>query len=89
MALPTYGIQYLVWPLAVGSLYPSAGLGAYVFAAAIFHSSWSLELDWPLQVSSLGTWLAAVFWLWIEVVRLRARRRQPEAWEAPAGKPAA
>ena len=42
MALPTYGIQYLVWPLAVGALYPSAGLGLFALAGALFHSPWSL-----------------------------------------------
>lgn len=89
VALPTYGIQYLVWPLAVGALYPSAGLGVYVFAAAIFHSSWSLDLAWPVQVSSLGTWLAAAFWLAQEAVGLRARGRQPQPAEAAAGESAA
>jgi hypothetical protein len=89
VALPSYGIQYLVWPLAVGALYPSAGLAVYAFAAAVFHSSWSLELDWPLRVSSLGTWLGAAFWLAVETVRLRSERRRPRAWTAPSGEPAA
>ena len=77
VALPTYGIQYLVWPLAVGALYPSAGLGLYVFAGAIFHSSWSLELRWPVSVSSLATWLAAAIWLGEEAVRRCEENRMP------------
>ncbi len=84
VALPTYGIQYLVWPLAVGALYPSAGLGLYVLAGAIFHSTWSLEVTWPISVSALATWLAASVWLWEEVVRLRDARREPLAVESGA-----
>ena len=57
--MPSYGIQYLVWPIAVGCLYPSLGLGLYTLAGALYHSSWSLQLDWPLRVSALGTWVAA------------------------------
>ena len=75
--LPSYGIQYLVWPLAVGSLYPSAALGLYTLAGAIFHSSWSLELEWPVRVSSLGTWLSGAAWLAIEAGRSRRERLMP------------
>jgi hypothetical protein len=85
VALPTYGIQYLVWPLAVGALYPSAGLGLYVFAGAIFHSSWSLELRWPVSVSALATWLAAAAWLAGEATRLRDEHRMPRAVEPLRG----
>ena len=79
VALPTYGIQYLVWPLAVGALYPSAGMGLFVLAGAIFHSTWSLDVTWLASVSALATWLAAAIWLWQETVRLRDERRMPLA----------
>ena len=79
VALPTYGIQYLVWPLAVGALYPSAGLGLFALAGALFHSTWSLELHWPVSVSALATWLAAAAWLAEETVRLGDDRRMPRA----------
>jgi hypothetical protein len=81
--LPSYGIQYLVWPIAVGSLYPSLGLGLYTLAGALFHSAWSLELAWPVRVSSLGTWLAGILWLIAEASRARRERLMPRAW-APA-----
>jgi len=78
--LPTYGIQYLVWPIAVGSLYPSWGLGLYSLAAALFHSAWSLDLAWPVRVSSLGAWLAGVLWLTAETARGRRERSEPTRW---------
>jgi hypothetical protein len=84
-ALPTYGIQYLVWPLAVGALYPSAGLGLFALAGAMFHSAWSLELRWPVSVSALATWLAAAVWLAQEAVRLRDEARAPRAVGAGEG----
>jgi hypothetical protein len=76
--MPSYGIQYLVWPIAVGCLYPSLGLGLYTLAGALYHSSWSLELDWPLHVSELGTWVAGLLWLVTETARLRAGRVRAE-----------
>lgn len=76
--LPSYGIQYLVWPLAVGALYPSVGLGVFSLAGAIFHSSWSLELDWPVHVSSIGTWVAGLLWLVTEAARVRQERLRVE-----------
>ncbi len=80
--LPSYGIQYLVWPVAVGALYPSLGLGLFSLAAALFHSSWSLGLDWPVRVSSLGTWVAGLLWLVTETTRARQERLRAEP--APA-----
>ena len=85
--LPSYGIQYLVWPLAVGALYPSIGLGLFTLAGALFHSAWSLELEWPLRASSLATWVAGLVWLITETARARAdrlkARRLPETPSTP------
>jgi hypothetical protein len=72
--LPSYGIQYLVWPLAVGALYPSVGFGLYSLAGALFHSSWSLEIEWPVRASSLATWVAGLVWLITETARVREER---------------
>jgi hypothetical protein len=83
--LPSFGMQYLVWPLALGSLYPTAALGLYTFAGAVYHSSWSLDLEWPVRVSSLGTWLACAFWLATETARLRRERRMPRRFIASSG----
>ncbi len=83
--LPSYGIQYLVWPLAVGALYPSVGLGLYSLAGALFHSSWSLEIEWPVRASSLATWVAGLVWLITETARVREERLraiQPPADES-------
>jgi hypothetical protein len=73
--LPSYAAQYLVWPLALGSLYPSAAFGLYTAAGAIWHSSESLEIQWPIRVAPYGAWLAALLWL-VEGMRARARERQ-------------
>ncbi len=82
--LPSYAIQYLVWPLAVGALYPSAGLGIYCLTGALFHSAFSLELDWPVHASSLATWLAGLFWLVTEAVRARRAKALPRGILAAA-----
>ena len=75
--LPAYGVQYLVWPLAVGSLYPSLGLAVFTLVGALFHSGTSLRLSWPVGATSLGTWAAAALWLGLEGGRLR--RSSPES----------
>jgi hypothetical protein len=72
--LPGYGVQYLVWPLAVGALYPSMGLGMFSLAGAVFHSGSSLNLPWPVRVYFQGTWAAGALWLAMEAGRVREER---------------
>ena len=67
--LPSYAAQYLVWPLALGGLYPSAALGLFTAAGAIWHSSESLQLAWPIRVAPYTAWLAALLWLLTEIRR--------------------
>jgi hypothetical protein len=71
--LPGFAMQYQVWPLAVGALYPSAGLGLYALAAGLFYSGsgQSLRLPWPVHVSELGVWASTAFWLATETIHLR------------------
>jgi hypothetical protein len=75
---PSWAVQYLVWPAALGALYPSAAYGIYTLAGALYHSSApeSLAMPWPVRATPLGTWVAALFWLATEVVRAR---REPDA----------
>ena len=70
---PSSGVQYLVWPIALGSLYPSAAYGVFTLAGALYHSSApeSVGIPWPIRATPLGTWLAAVAWLVSETVRGR------------------
>ncbi len=70
---PSYGVQYLVWPVALGSLYPSVAYGVFTLAGALYHSSApeSVGIPWPIRATPLATWLAAVFWLVSETVRGR------------------
>ena len=70
---PSWAVQYLVWPAALGSLYPSVAYGIYTLAGALYHSSApeSLAIPWPIRATPLGTWVAALFWLATEVVRAR------------------
>ncbi len=72
--LPSFGLQYLVWPLAVGCLYPSIGLGFLSAAGALFYSASgsSLGLAWPVRISEMGVWAAVAFWLTSEASRVRA-----------------
>ena len=70
---PSYGVQYLVWPIALGSLYPSAAYGVFTLAGALYHSSApeSVGIPWPIRATPPATWLAAVVWLVSETVRGR------------------
>ncbi len=81
---PSYAVQYLVWPIALGSLFPTAAYGLFTLAAALYHSSApeSVALPWPVRATPLGTWIAAAIWLGAELVRARS-----EPLEAPAPDP--
>jgi hypothetical protein len=71
--LPTYGPQYLVWPIALASLFPSVALGVYSTAGALWHSSESLQLAWPLRVDPYAAWVVAAGWFAFEMRNLRNR----------------
>lgn len=77
--LPSSAVQYLVWPVALGSLYAGIGYAVFSTAAALYHSSApeSLAIPWPLHVSVLGTWLAGLLWLGLEMLP----RERSEVWE--------
>jgi len=82
---PSYGVQYLVWPIALGSLYPSAAFGVFTLAGALYHSSApeSVGIPWPIRATPPATWLAAVAWLVSETVRGRkALRGNPDSVSA-------
>jgi hypothetical protein len=79
---PSHGVQYMVWPIALGSLYPSAAYGVFTLAGALYHSSApeSVAIPWPIRATPMGTWLAAVAWLVSETVRgRRALRGNPDS----------
>jgi hypothetical protein len=80
--LPSFGLQYLVWPLAVGCLYPSIGLGFFSAAGALFYSASgsSLGLAWPVRISEMGVWAAVAFWLASEASRVRAETATIQPW---------
>ena len=82
---PSYGVQYLVWPIALGSLYHSAAFGVFTLAGALYHSSApeSVAIPWPIRATPPATWLAAVAWLVSETVRGRkALRGNPDSVSA-------
>jgi hypothetical protein len=68
---PSFGSQYYVWPMALGSLYPSPGYVLCATAAALFESGseQSLALPWPFVIRRLVVWLTALLWLALEVYR--------------------
>ncbi len=82
VSLPGYGNQYMVWPMALGSLYASPLYAVCATAGALFLSGESLHLAWPLNVTIPGEWLTVLLWFLAEL-RLAARApRLPETSEA-------
>ncbi len=67
--LPSYGGQYIVWPIALGSLYSSPAYGLFTAVGSLWHftETWGLKL--PVQFSPYAAWLAAIIWLVVEVRR--------------------
>jgi hypothetical protein len=85
--LPGISRQYFVWPVALGSLFPTAGYFLYtVVAAASF-----LQLSSPSGVDIgfgpgwYGPWWAAIAWLLLEVRNLRGLRSAEAGGARPAG----
>lgn len=72
--LPSFGSQYLVWPVALGALYPGAAYVLFSTAAALYQTRLSLKIPWPIVVTEPAVWVCAALWLWDE-----ARRISPEA----------
>jgi len=74
--LPGFGRQYCVWPIALGSLFPSVGYLVYTVASAGFIFGTFLGID------SAPAWLpgwyapfwAAILWLLLEARSLGVRR---------------
>jgi hypothetical protein len=85
--LPGFALQYLVWPIALGSLYPSAGLGLYSLVASLFYCTSAVSLNWPLPVrfDELAVYAAAGLWLTLEAARRRRPRVGPGASRATFG----
>jgi hypothetical protein len=83
---PSWGVQYMVWPIALGSLFPSAAYGVFTLAGALYHSSApeSVAMPWPIRATPLGVWAAGVAWLVSETVRgRRALRGNPVPVSSP------
>lgn len=81
---PGFSAQYLVWPIALGSLYPSAAFGIFSGVAAIYHSFQSLRFPWPVEINPLGAWAAGVVWYAFELAAIR-KVASVELWQAPTG----
>jgi len=77
---PAYAVQYLVWPVALGSLYPSTAYGLFALAGGLYHSAApeSLDLPWGIRPTELGTWAAGALWLGAEIVRARRELSDPD-----------
>jgi hypothetical protein len=62
---PGFAAQYLVWPVALGSLYPTAGYALLSTLGAAFMVSEARLIGTPLAVTATGAWLGAFLWfLW-------------------------
>jgi hypothetical protein len=78
---PGFGLQYLVWPIALGSLFPGAGLFLTTSAGLLWTDlggAWS-RVPGVHQFGGQLLWLALVFWTIREAraLDLWPRRRAP------------
>jgi hypothetical protein len=60
---PGFASQYVVWPMALGSLFPSAGYVLLTTVGAAFIVGDARVADLPITVTPVAVWLAALFWL--------------------------
>jgi len=59
---PGFGGQYLVWPIALGSLYPSAAYALFSTLGAGFMASEARLVTGPIGVTAAGAWVGALVW---------------------------
>jgi hypothetical protein len=84
---PGIGPQYLVWPITLGALFPSAGYLACTLAGSAWIVGSSLALPGSGQFLGHVVWLSIAFWGVREWRELK-RSRNPERAAVPAGAPA-
>jgi hypothetical protein len=72
--LPGFARQYCVWPIALGSLFPSPGYLIYTLIAAgfVLNASLGIESAPAWLPGWYGPWWAAIVWLLLEVRKLGA-----------------
>jgi hypothetical protein len=76
--LPGFSPQYLVWPIALGSLYASPALALFSTIGALFHFGESSVIPWPFTVTAHATWVAALLWLVAQCPLVRSAGRPSE-----------
>ena len=59
---PGFAAQYLLWPIALGSLAPSAGYVLLTTIGAAFMAGEARLLELPVTVTALAAWTAALLW---------------------------
>jgi hypothetical protein len=84
--LPGITPYYFVWPIALGALYPSAGLAVYTAVVTLFliHSPDAIGVELAHLPGWSGPWWAAVFWLLWELRALQASRIARDSRESSA-----
>src|SRR5262249_5490342 len=75
--LPGFSAQYLVWPIALGSLEAVPFYAFFSTVGALFYFGESRLLPWPVTVTALATWVAGLVW-WIDEIRLLRFRVRSE-----------
>lgn len=63
---PGFAAQYLVWPIALGSVFPSVGYALLTTLGAGFIVSEARLLPMPVAVPAAGAWLGAFVWAVLE-----------------------
>jgi hypothetical protein len=83
--LPNYSDQYLVWPIAFGSLYASPAFGLFSSVAGLWYWGGSLRAPLPIATNGAGAWVAALLWFVLEVGRARRDRGSVSPSTRPRG----
>ncbi|HKD17746.1 MAG TPA: hypothetical protein VKG23_07735 [Thermoanaerobaculia bacterium] len=77
---PGFAAQYLLWPMALGSLAVSAGYVWTTTVGALFIVTAAGLLSLPVAVTATAAWTAALLWF------LQEARREP-VWSEASGAP--
>ncbi len=59
---PGFAAQYLLWPMALGSLAPSAGYVLLTTVGALFMLNEARFLELPVAFTAMAAWTAALVW---------------------------
>ena len=75
---PGFAAQYLLWPMALGSLVPSAGYVLLTTVGAAFMVNEARLVELPVAATAMAAWTAALLWF-LQEARFALAAAPPEA----------